>query len=85
MPCLSGARHVKSIYDVKSVLLKNERDDGRPILFQRKPSTSRITSIMGAKIDNIYDLFMLLKLEGPEWRDAHDRFVRGLDEVQGAA
>lgn len=84
LPCLREARHVKSLYDVKSVLLKNERDDGRPILFQRKPSTSRITSIMGGKIDNIYDLFMLLKQEGPEWNAAHDHYVRGTHGERGA-
>lgn len=85
MPSLREARHVKSIYDVKSVLLKNERDDGRPILFQRKPSTSAVTSIMGGKIDNIYDLFMLLKREGPEWDGAHDRYLLGIEEPRGTA
>lgn len=78
LPCLREARHVRSLYEVKSVLLRNERDDGRPILFQRKPSTSRITSVMGGKIDNIYDLFILLKREGPEWAGAHDHYVRGI-------
>jgi glycine/D-amino acid oxidase-like deaminating enzyme len=77
LPCLRDARHEKSLYEVKSVLMKNERDDGRPILFQRRPSTSRVTSIMGGKIDNIYDLFVLLKREGPEWAAAHDRMVLG--------
>jgi glycine/D-amino acid oxidase-like deaminating enzyme len=85
LPCLRNAQHVKSIYDIKSVLLRNERDDGRPILFQRKPSHSRVTSIMGGKIDNIYDLFMLLKQEGREWSDAHDGFVRSADDVRKTA
>ncbi len=75
LPCMSGAHHIRSIYDVKTVLLKNERDDGRPILFQRKPDNSNITSVMGGKIDNIYDLFMLLKREGGALKHAHDGFI----------
>lgn len=78
LPCLADARPVRSLYDVKTVLLRNERDDGRPILFQRKPETSGITSVMGGKIDNIYDLFLLLKREGGVFADANDRFVHGL-------
>lgn len=77
LPCLGEARHVRSLYDVKTVLLKNDRDDGRPILFQRKPSGSHMTSVMGGKIDNIYDLFVLLKREGGVLDQAHHGFLLG--------
>ncbi|WP_108813241.1 FAD-dependent oxidoreductase [Loktanella sp. Alg231-35] len=71
VPCLANLGIRKSIFDVKTVLQKNEQDDGRPILFQRKPDSSRIISILGGKIDNIYDLFDLIKTAEPEWTDAN--------------
>jgi glycine/D-amino acid oxidase-like deaminating enzyme len=61
MPVLGDARWVRSMFETKTVLIKNERDDGRPILFQRQPPTSRVISIMGGKIDNIYDLLEVLQ------------------------
>lgn len=70
MPCLADLQIRKSIFDVKTVLVKNEQDDGRPILFQRKPANSRVISILGGKIDNIYDLFDLIKTAEPAWADA---------------
>lgn len=75
VPCLIEAEWIKSIYDVKTVLIKNENDDGRPILCHRQPQHSRIISVMGGKIDNIYDLFDLVRMSQPEWADAHDGYV----------
>ena len=76
LPCLSGAEWRRSLFDVKTVLLKNEIDDGRPILFHRHPRTSRVISILGGKIDNIYDLFELLSSTKPEWAAADMRYIR---------
>jgi glycine/D-amino acid oxidase-like deaminating enzyme len=67
MPCFADLKIRKSLFEVKTVLLKNEQDDGRPILFQRNPDTSRIVSILGGKIDNIYDLFELIRTSDPAW------------------
>ena len=75
VPCLTETKWKESLYEVKTVLLKNECDDGRPILYQREPFNSRIISIMGGKIDNIYDLFDLVKTTSPEWSNADDRYV----------
>ena len=33
MPAVNNFEYLESIYEVKTVLLKNEEDDGRPILF----------------------------------------------------
>ena len=60
MPAVNNFEYLESIYEVKTVLLKNEEDDGRPILFHRSPQNSRLISILGGKIDNIYDLFELV-------------------------
>ncbi|EIZ79016.1 hypothetical protein WSK_2561 [Novosphingobium sp. Rr 2-17] len=76
LPQLGEASWVKSLFEVKTVLTKNEHDDGRPILLHRQPEASRIISIMGGKIDNIYDLFALLKRSGPQWEQADERFVK---------
>jgi hypothetical protein len=77
LPCLEVATYRRSIFDVKTVLLKNEQDDGRPILYHRKPETSRVISILGGKIDNIYDLFEAVKSTAPEFGALHSGFVLG--------
>ena len=62
MPAVLDARYVESMFEVKTVLVRNEGDDGRPILFERHPELPGCYSILGGKIDNIYDV--LEKLEG---------------------
>lgn len=56
LPCLERARYIRSIFDVKTVLQRNEDDDGRPILYEHCADNRRVVSVLGAKIDNIYDL-----------------------------
>ncbi len=77
MPAMSDVRYIKSLAEVKTVLLKNERDDGRPILYQRLPRETHVISILGAKIDNIYDLFDLVRTSVPELSGASDRLIMG--------
>lgn len=75
MPCLADSDYRRSIFEVKTVLIKNEQDDGRPILYQQKPAGSRVISILGGKIDNIYDLFELVRSTDSEFANVHDRLV----------
>lgn len=75
MPCLSRCVPRQSLYEVKTVLTKNERDDGRPILYQQLPADSRLVSILGGKIDNIYDLFDLVRGTNAEFGAAHARLL----------
>jgi glycine/D-amino acid oxidase-like deaminating enzyme len=77
LPCLARALPQRSLYDVKTVLTKNERDDGRPILYQQKPAGSRVVSILGGKIDNIYDLFELVRRTDVEFASADGRLMLG--------
>jgi glycine/D-amino acid oxidase-like deaminating enzyme len=77
LPCLAEAEYRRSIYDLKTILIKNEGDDGRPILYHRKPDDSRVISILGGKIDNIYDLFEAVKDTAPEFAGLHAGFVLG--------
>jgi glycine/D-amino acid oxidase-like deaminating enzyme len=56
MPCLSRARIEKSIYEIKAVLIATEGDDARPILVEKNAGNGRILSVLGSKIDNIYEV-----------------------------
>jgi glycine/D-amino acid oxidase-like deaminating enzyme len=53
---LQDCQYVDSIWEVKTVLPQSEVDDSRPILFQRNPSLPNLVSILGGKIDNVYDI-----------------------------
>lgn len=64
LPAMAGAKYVESLFEIKTVLLKNEGDDGRPILFEKYPELPHCYSVLGGKIDNIYDV--LEKLDGEQ-------------------
>lgn len=57
LPAVFDAKYVDSLFEVKTVLVKNEGDDGRPILFETHAELPGFYSILGGKIDNIYDVF----------------------------
>lgn len=65
LPCIGKIRGGRSLFEVKTVLVKNEVDDGRPILVHEEPKGGRVTSVLGGKIDNIYDLFSHLRHAHP--------------------
>ncbi len=56
VPAIQGARYERSLFEVKTVLTKNEGDDGRPILFEQHAAMPGLFTILGGKIDNIYDV-----------------------------
>jgi glycine/D-amino acid oxidase-like deaminating enzyme len=66
MPAIADANYVESLFEIKTVLVKNEGDDGRPILFENHASFPKCYSILGGKIDNIYDAFE--KLDAQSFR-----------------
>jgi glycine/D-amino acid oxidase-like deaminating enzyme len=63
LPAVREAKHVDSLFEVKTVLVKNEGDDGRPILFEKHPEVPGCYSVLGGKIDNIYDMLEKLDAE----------------------
>lgn len=63
MPAIADAKYVESLFEVKTILVKNEGDDGRPILFERHSLMPNCYSILGGKIDNIYDVLEKLDAE----------------------
>ncbi len=56
LPILNECRYVDSLWEIKTVLPRSERDDSRPILFQRHHGLTNLHCVLGAKIDNIFDL-----------------------------
>ena len=68
LPAVLEAKHVDSLFEVKTVLVKNEGDDGRPILFEKHAELPGCYSVLGGKIDNIYDV--LEKLETEEFKSS---------------
>ena len=63
LPTVLNAKYVDSLFEIKTVLVKNESDDGRPILFEKHPELSGCFYVLGGKIDNIYDVLEKLDAE----------------------
>ncbi|MEO8408657.1 MAG: D amino acid oxidase (DAO) family protein, partial [Oxalobacteraceae bacterium] len=76
LPAVFDAKYIDSLFEVKTVLVKNEGDDGRPILFEKHSELPGCYSVLGGKIDNIYDVLEKL--------DAEDFLSRPVQEHTGA-
>lgn len=70
LPALSRLQWHESLYEVKTVLLRNETDDGRPILLHRNTVHPNYMTVLGGKLDNVYDLFEALIALGPPFNRA---------------
>jgi len=68
MPAIAECKQVDSIWEVKTVLPRSEVDDSRPVLYKADRGLPGLTSVLGAKIDNIYDVMEVAA-------GALDRFV----------
>lgn len=72
LPVMRGARYVDSLWEVKTVMPRSEQDDSRPILLQRNARFPDCFTVLGAKIDSVYDvedaLAEALKLTAPRRR-----------------
>ncbi|TWI53549.1 FAD dependent oxidoreductase [Pseudomonas duriflava] len=63
MAPVAKVKYVDSLFEVKTILVKNEGDDGRPILFEQHPQLPHCYSVLGGKIDNIFDVLEKLDAE----------------------
>lgn len=63
IPAIADAVYKDSLFEVKTILMKNETDDGRPILFEKYAELPGLYSVLGGKIDNIYDVLERLEHE----------------------
>ena len=61
VPCMAEARYVESLWEVKTILPQSDDNDGRPVLFQRDAKATGFVSVLGGKVDNIYELDNALK------------------------
>jgi glycine/D-amino acid oxidase-like deaminating enzyme len=60
LPLLRGCRQRDSLWEIKTILPSSETDDSRPILFRKHVGLPNLHCILGAKIDNIYDVLEAL-------------------------
>jgi glycine/D-amino acid oxidase-like deaminating enzyme len=56
LPAIAGARYVESLFEVKGIMPRSEQDDSRPILFRESPELRGLITVLGAKIDSVYDV-----------------------------
>jgi glycine/D-amino acid oxidase-like deaminating enzyme len=75
VPSLSGARWRRSLYEVKAVMIRNENDDGRPIQLIEHTQLAGLYSVLGGKIDNIFDLYALLPSIRLEWEGLSQKLL----------
>ena len=57
VPVLEDAVHVRSLFDIKTLADGTQGDDARPILYHRDAAAPRLVSILGSKLDNIFDVY----------------------------
>jgi glycine/D-amino acid oxidase-like deaminating enzyme len=56
LPSMRDARYVDSLWEVKTVMPRSEQDDSRPILLRRSAEHPACITVLGAKIDSVYDV-----------------------------
>ena len=61
VPSMIESQYVDSLWEVKTILPQSDVDDGRPVLFKRDAKATGLVSVLGGKIDNIYELDDALK------------------------
>ena len=72
VPCMQDIEVVESLFEVKTLMTKTAVDDARPILFHRDAAMPGLVSIMGGKIDNIFDVLTYIdQLLPPDVRVGH--------------
>ena len=56
LPAMRASRYVDSIWEVKTLMPRSEQDDSRPILLRRSTEHPGCLTVLGAKIDSVYDV-----------------------------
>jgi glycine/D-amino acid oxidase-like deaminating enzyme len=64
LPSLTQAKYQDSIWETKAIVATEEKRDGRPILIHRHSQHPGVFSVLGSKIDNIYELEGFI----PSWK-----------------
>lgn len=58
VPALARCEYRESLWEVKAILRSSEATDSRPILFARDVGLPNLHCVLGAKIDNVYDVLI---------------------------
>lgn len=61
IPALDEIQYRGSLWEVKTLLTSSELNDSRPILFRPHYGLKNFHSVMGGKIDNVYDMVSAIK------------------------
>ena len=56
LPAMRASRYVDSLWEVKTLMPRSEQDDSRPILLRRSTEHPGCLTVLGAKIDSVYDV-----------------------------
>lgn len=56
VPLMSEAKYEKSLWEIKTILPRSETNDSRPILFKMNYGMKNLSFVIGAKIDNFFEL-----------------------------
>jgi hypothetical protein len=64
IPILSECKYKDSIWEVKTVLPRSDNNDARPILFKPNYGLKGFHTIMGGKIDNVYEVISAIEKIG---------------------
>lgn len=67
IPEMKDMKHRGDIRERKTVLLQNDEDDGRPIMFRKDYGFTGFDVIIGAKLDNIYDILDFEKMDNSRY------------------
>jgi len=60
IPILKKSKHIGAIKEVKTILLANEKDDGRPSLYKRDYGFKGFDIVLGSKLDTVYDILEII-------------------------
>jgi glycine/D-amino acid oxidase-like deaminating enzyme len=56
LPAMRETRYLDSLWEVKTIMPRSEQDDSRPILLRRSEEHPACLTVLGAKIDSVYDV-----------------------------
>lgn len=56
LPEMAAARYLRSLWEVKTILPRSDMDDSRPILARPVVGAPGLITVLGAKIDSVYDV-----------------------------
>lgn len=55
-PWIDDAEYIGSLFAIKAIPPNRDRDDARPIILHASEGNGTVVSVLGSKLDNVYDL-----------------------------